>query len=80
MDTSTNNTRLLKLLSTIKSSLLKYMEKKNISRSELADKLGMSKSYVTNIFNRGGDITLGTLVKLAAALNLEIEIQFKFRD
>ncbi len=55
--------------------ILKLMEAKDISRSDLAKKMHKSRRYVRNIFKEQNNFTVKTLVKLACALNSEISIK-----
>ena len=50
------------------------MEEQEISRSELAQRLGVSRAYVTKLLNGHPNMTLRTLVAVAAALGLRANI------
>ncbi|MEM7356626.1 MAG: helix-turn-helix transcriptional regulator [Acidobacteriota bacterium] len=51
------------------------MEKQEISRTELARRLGTSPAYVTKILRGNANFTLATMVKLARALGCELRLQ-----
>jgi len=50
------------------------MEGQDISRSELAQRLDVSRAYVTKLLNGHPNMTLRTLVEVAAALGLRPNI------
>lgn len=45
------------------------MEEKNVSRAELARRLGTSRAYVTKLLDGNANFTLATMVKVAMALD-----------
>lgn len=51
------------------------MEEKDISRTELASRLGTSPAYVTKLLRGDTNFTLATLVKVARALGAELEVR-----
>jgi len=53
------------------------LKKRNLKCNDLAKMLDVSKSYVSQIMDGKQNLTLLTLGKLAAALNLEVDIIFK---
>ena len=55
--------------------ILRIMETKGISKSDLAKKMHKSLRYVRQILNGQNNFALETLVKLACALNSEISIK-----
>ena len=50
------------------------MENKNISKKELASRIGTSASYITQLFNGNKIINLPTLAKIQHALGIEFKI------
>lgn len=54
----------------------KRMKDGNISRSKLAELLGISPPAVTKILNGNSNFTLKTLLSLADALDLELKVEF----
>ena len=55
--------------------LYKQMEKLGINKKELAEKLGVSKSYITQLLKGKSNMTIETLIKVAEALNLNLQIK-----
>lgn len=54
--------------------ILEIMEEKNVSRSELAEKLSVSRAAITKLFRDGSNMTLKRLLGIACALDSEIDI------
>jgi len=51
------------------------MEREGVSRSELAGRLGVSRQYVTNFLNDPGNPTLQSLVRVANALDMVVQVE-----
>jgi plasmid maintenance system antidote protein VapI len=49
--------------------ICRLMEEKQISRADLARRLGTSRAYVTKLLDGNANFTLATMVKLAMALD-----------
>ena len=60
-------------------SISRRMQKKNISRTELAKVLGVSPPAITKILKGNNNFTLKTLLLLANALDLKLEIGFRIK-
>lgn len=60
----------------VTEALCQRMEEADISRSELARRLGTSPAYVTKILRGTANFTLASLVKLARAVGMELEVSF----
>jgi transcriptional regulator with XRE-family HTH domain len=58
----------------ITEKIVAKMEEKNISRAELARRLGVSKAFITKLLNGNTNLTLKTMVSVAAALGCELNI------
>ncbi|MBF0475569.1 MAG: helix-turn-helix transcriptional regulator [Deltaproteobacteria bacterium] len=58
----------------ITENILKVMAEKDISRAELAKKLGVSKASISKMLNYGSNITIRRLLGLAEALNCELTV------
>jgi transcriptional regulator with XRE-family HTH domain len=69
--------RLETLLLDLTDKICKRMEQKNISRSKMADLLGVSPPAVTKILNGNSNFTLKTLLSLADVLDLNLKIDFQ---
>jgi len=54
--------------------ILQVMEEKGITRSELAERLGVSKAAVSKLFNNGSNMTLKRLLTIAEALGQELRV------
>lgn len=59
--------------------ILEIMDQKGVSRSELADKLNVSRAAVTKLFRDGSNMTLKRLIGIACALESEVEIRIEPR-
>jgi len=55
----------------ITEALCSYMDDANISRVELAHRLGKHKSFISQVLNGGRNLTLRTLADFLWALNCE---------
>ena len=49
---------------------------RNMKRSELADRLGTSRAYVTKLLDGQENMTLKTLVRVANALEMKVDAKF----
>jgi transcriptional regulator with XRE-family HTH domain len=58
----------------------KYMKSKNINRTKLAETLGVSKGYITQILNGDFDHKLSKLVELSLASNAAPILNFTNLD
>jgi transcriptional regulator with XRE-family HTH domain len=54
--------------------ILTYMEEHNISRADLARRLGKSRSAITQMFNKTPNMTIKRMVEIAEAIGIEIHI------
>lgn len=50
------------------------MEEQGVSRADLAQRLGVSRQYVTKVLNGMPNLTLRTMVEIAAALGRQVRI------
>ncbi len=50
------------------------MESSNISRDELAKKLGVKREHVSRLINHPGNTSLTTMIKSARALGMKVSI------
>lgn len=55
------------------------MRERDMSRVELAQRLGVSKSFVTKLLNGNPNLTIRTMVSLAAALGCELLVDIQPR-
>ena len=54
--------------------ILTYIENKNISRAELARRLGKSRSYVSQIFKKNPNMSILKMVQIADAVGINLRI------
>ncbi len=64
------------LILDISYQLKELMRKKGLTKKQLAEKMGVKPSYITKIFG-GGNISIKTIAKVLAALEVESEIVLK---
>jgi transcriptional regulator with XRE-family HTH domain len=55
------------------------MEQQGVSKAELARRLGKSRAYVTKILQGSTNFTLESLVRIARALDCQLDLQFSPR-
>lgn len=67
------------LLLEVTERICEEMEEQDISRSELAERLGVSRQYITNFLNTPSNTTLKTIVEMASALDLEVDVTLRPR-
>lgn len=60
-------------LSRVRDALQRVMDAKGIKRKPLAKKAGLGETVVRDMFERSKDLRLGTLMKLADALDVNVE-------
>jgi len=69
------------LLFDINEKILEIMDKKKISRTNIADKLGVSPAYITklldNLLEGKPNVTLKTLIKITLALDSKLAIELR---
>ena len=56
-------------------SIVREMDRQGMSRTELAQRLGATPAYVTKILRGKVNFTLATMVRLARALNSDLNVQ-----
>lgn len=54
--------------------ILTYMEKKKITKADLARKLGKSRASVSKMFNKTPNLTVKKMVEIADAIGVELNI------
>lgn len=58
----------------------RYMEEKGMNRKDLADHLGVSRSYVTQLLNGDADHKLSKIVEISLAMGLVPKMEFEDID
>ena len=63
----------------IRKNIKKYRREKNLTQQDLADLVGISRQYITDIENenRNNHITIAILGRIADSLNINIELFFR---
>ena len=64
----------------IVEDLLVQMEKKVLTQTDLANKIGKSRQYVSKILNEKGNFTVDSLAKLSVALDCKLNISISGKD
>lgn len=72
--------KLEKLYLEITENIIKLMEMENISRKELADKLGVSKPSISKLLNDGSNISIKRLLLIAETLNSEFSVKLEHKS
>ena len=52
----------------------------NLRRSELAERLGTSRAYITKLLDGQENMTLKTIVRVATALDLKVDLKLRPRE
>jgi len=68
--------RLEKILIQLGEDICRLMRDQQISRAEVAERLDVSRAYVTKVLNGNPNLTIKTLLKLSDALGRELAIRF----
>jgi transcriptional regulator with XRE-family HTH domain len=55
----------------------KLMEQQNLSRAELARRLGTSRAYVTKVLQTTANLTLASMAKIALALHAQVSLELR---
>lgn len=55
----------------------RIMQERGISRADLAERMGVSRAYITKVFNSPPNLTLQTIAALALALDLRPTVRFE---
>lgn len=64
----------------VTEGIVKRMIEQNVRRSELAERLGTSRAYVTKLLDGQENMTLKTLVRVANALEMKVDTKFVPRE
>ncbi len=62
------------LIMEVTETLCELMEKEKISRKELADRLGKSKGFVSQLLNGGRNLTLRTVADIVHVLGYKVSL------
>lgn len=75
----TPGSKLERLLLDINYELIDLMEREKVTKTELAERLGVTQAMVSKLLNGNRNLTVKTLVNVAEALNVEVDIVFRER-
>lgn len=64
-----------KLVFDVTEDILVFMEDNNISKSDLAKKLNVNKSYISQLLSGDRNMTLTTLSNICTALEIPVKIK-----
>jgi DNA-binding Xre family transcriptional regulator len=70
-------TRLTELRGKFITQATARMERRHITRVELASRLGVSRGFVTQLFAGRSNLTMRTMAAIAEALDCDLEIELK---
>ena len=65
------------MLLDITEQICRAMDRQDITRSQLADRLGVSRQYITNFLNTPTNTTLKSVVEFAVALKLQPHVRLQ---
>lgn len=68
--------RLEKILFQLGEDMCLLMEQQGLSRTQLAERMGVSPAYITKILDGNPNLTIKSLLKLSDALGRELTIHF----
>jgi transcriptional regulator with XRE-family HTH domain len=60
----------------VTEQIIKHLDAKEISRTQLANKLNCSPAYISKLLNGGENLTIRKLVEIAQTLECSIDIAF----
>jgi len=63
-----------RLILGINEEIVKQMASQNMTRTELAARIGVDKAYITRMLNGAPNVTLKTLVSVATALRCRFDV------
>ena len=64
----------------VTEGIVKRMIERNVRRTDLAERLGTSRAYVTKLLDGQENMTLKTLVRVANALEMKVDTKFIPRE
>ena len=68
------------LLLEVNEQIVAQLQRSGMRRSELADKLGVSRAFVTKLLSGEENVTLKTLVRVANALGTKVQFEIGSED
>ena len=76
MDDATND-ELTSLITQVTSEINLYLSERNLTRADLASRMGVSPGRISQVLSGGENLTLRTLASLSAALDAQFELELK---
>lgn len=67
---------LLAITQGVNDQIVKIMERRNMSKSQLAQAMGTSQPYISRISKGDVNFSLSSLLKIADALDCELNVKF----
>ena len=67
---------LLAITQGVNDQIVKIMERRNMSKSQLAQAMGTSQPYISRISKGDVNLSLSSLLKIADALDCELNVKF----
>ena len=67
--------KLENLILDITEEVCRAMEEKGIGRAELAEKMGVSRAFISKLLNGTPNLTIKTLMKIAVVLDREMSVR-----
>ena len=67
--------RIERLKFEIAEDMCRYMDSNEVSRTELAERLGTSRAYITKMLRGNCNFTLESMDRIAAALDCELSVR-----
>lgn len=64
----------------LNEQIVSWMQRQGLKRSELAERLGVSRAYVTQLLAGNPNLTVKTLCRIAIALGVEVNVQLALPD
>lgn len=68
------------LMIDVTEQIVRQMENNEMTRTQLAQKLGCSNAYITKLLNGSGNLTLKKLLEISVALNCSIDFAFVTKE
>lgn len=77
VDPSDLETQTLKHVQEVRSQVIDLIKERSITKTELAAKMGISKSHLSNILNSQTNLTLETIARFELALGITFELTLR---
>ncbi len=71
--------RLEEIILDFTEQICEQMEKQKVTRAELAERLGVSRAFITKLLNGNLNLTLRTMMNIVSTLKSDLNIQIQPR-